>query len=360
MPVIDEVLVCEREQHNIHDPFAVAVYKGSTIVGHVPRRIAAMCYAFLGKSGCSITCKVTEHRRYSHDLPQGGMEVPCHLIFHGEEVDVKKIRTLIVSLNTAQLITNIKIVDGYSKKETAELTKGVINEDPATPIKIKDPETEDPSTPIKIENPETYSSEKSGDNALVSEDTALKIENPETYNSPKSGDNALDDVNSCICATNQPQSPINSVEGMSSPHTTILISPLDLVQEVLRSPESSRESVCIVDRDNVTSYIYGATSNSQVFSASKFYGKKTSAKKSYLDLEIRRKKSREVQWVKLGKSSLSKFDRDEIDGGSRLNDRHINHAQAMIKSQFSLEGLQCTLFQNSRQPPRNEIQIIPC
>ena len=73
---------------------------------------------------------------------------------------------------------------------------------------------------------------------------------------------------------------------------------------------------------------------------------------------MRRKKSREVEWVRLGKSSLSKFDRDEIDGGSWLNDRHINHAQAMIKSQFSIEGLQCTLFQNSKQPPRNEIQII--
>ena len=45
MPVICEVLVCERERHNIHDPFAVAVYKGSiaTVVGHVPQRIAAMC-----------------------------------------------------------------------------------------------------------------------------------------------------------------------------------------------------------------------------------------------------------------------------------------------------------------------------
>ena len=45
MPVIYEVLVCEREQHNIHNPFAVAVYKGSiaTVVGHVPRCIATMC-----------------------------------------------------------------------------------------------------------------------------------------------------------------------------------------------------------------------------------------------------------------------------------------------------------------------------
>ena len=60
-----------------------------------------------------------------------------------------------------------------------------------------------------------------------------------------------------------------------------------------------------------------------------------------------RKNSREVQWVKLGKSGLFKLDREEIDGGSRLNDQHINYAQAMIKSQFFLEGLQCTLSQTS-------------
>ena len=44
--------------------------------------------------------------------------------------------------------------------------------------------------------------------------------------------------------------------------------------------------------------------------------------------------------MRLGKSSLSKFDRDEIDGGSKLNDQHIKSAQVMIKCQFSLEGLQ--------------------
>ena len=43
VPVIDEVLVCHRQGHNFHDPFAVAVHKGTTVVGHVPRCISAMC-----------------------------------------------------------------------------------------------------------------------------------------------------------------------------------------------------------------------------------------------------------------------------------------------------------------------------
>jgi len=41
-----------------------------------------------------------------------------------------------------------------------------------------------------------------------------------------------------------------------------------------------------------------------------------------------------MNYKKLGKSCLSKFDREEIDGGCYVNDRHINHTQAMIKSQF--------------------------
>ena len=32
------------------------VSKGMTVVGHLPRRISEICYAFLGKPGASITC----------------------------------------------------------------------------------------------------------------------------------------------------------------------------------------------------------------------------------------------------------------------------------------------------------------
>ena len=70
--VIGEVLVCRRDTRNRHDPFAVATCKGTTVVGHVPRRISAICYVFLGKPGASITCTVAGSRRYSRDLPQGG------------------------------------------------------------------------------------------------------------------------------------------------------------------------------------------------------------------------------------------------------------------------------------------------
>ena len=35
----DEVLVCRREPTNTADRYAVAVIKGETVVGHLPRKI---------------------------------------------------------------------------------------------------------------------------------------------------------------------------------------------------------------------------------------------------------------------------------------------------------------------------------
>ena len=58
-----EILRCREERTNIHDPFAVAFIKDDSVVGHVPRKN-------------SITCEITGGRKYSRDLPQGGMEIP--------------------------------------------------------------------------------------------------------------------------------------------------------------------------------------------------------------------------------------------------------------------------------------------
>ena len=77
---VGEVLICEREPDNTLDRYTVAVKRKGTIVGHLPRKITRMCSLFLWRSG-SITCTVTGHRRYSANLPQGGLEVPCSLLF---------------------------------------------------------------------------------------------------------------------------------------------------------------------------------------------------------------------------------------------------------------------------------------
>ena len=77
---VNEELRCEREVGNRSDTFAVAVKKGTVMVGHVPRTISSICSIFI-RRGYNIKCRVMGTRRYSSDLPQGGLELPCILTF---------------------------------------------------------------------------------------------------------------------------------------------------------------------------------------------------------------------------------------------------------------------------------------
>ena len=52
------------------------------VVGHVPRKISAICSIFLQKNR-TIHCEVIRRRRYSQGIPQGGLEIPCCLTFEG-------------------------------------------------------------------------------------------------------------------------------------------------------------------------------------------------------------------------------------------------------------------------------------
>ena len=64
------------------------------IIGHLPRKISRACSLFL-RRGNEITCHVTGHRRYSVDLPQGGLEVPCILRFEGDTKEIVKLKNFV-------------------------------------------------------------------------------------------------------------------------------------------------------------------------------------------------------------------------------------------------------------------------
>ena len=54
VPAVGEELICHRELGNSHDPYAVAVKKGSldTVeLGHGPRRISEICSSFIRRGG---------------------------------------------------------------------------------------------------------------------------------------------------------------------------------------------------------------------------------------------------------------------------------------------------------------------
>ena len=93
---IGEELMCVREVGNRTDPYAVAVVKpqsGELTVGHLPRKISSLCSTFI-KRGGTISCIVTSTKRYSYDLPQGGLEIPCRLKFTGNDKELSKTQKL--------------------------------------------------------------------------------------------------------------------------------------------------------------------------------------------------------------------------------------------------------------------------
>ena len=67
----------------------------------MPRRISTLYYVFLRRDG-AVSCVVTGTRRYSYDLPQGGMEIPCQLKFTSD--DSKSLQKIFLKL----LVENLR------------------------------------------------------------------------------------------------------------------------------------------------------------------------------------------------------------------------------------------------------------
>ena len=89
--VIGKELLCEREPDNRSDRYAVAIKEDGIIIGHLPRKISRACSLFLRREN-EITCRVTGHRRYSVDLPQGRLKALCILRFEGETKEIAKFK----------------------------------------------------------------------------------------------------------------------------------------------------------------------------------------------------------------------------------------------------------------------------
>ena len=87
---VGEMLQCKSERHNSHDRYAISVTKNEDTVGHLPRKLSRMCTLFLRRGG-TIHCTIMGGRRYSRDLPQGGVEIPCKLLFQGKPKEIKKV-----------------------------------------------------------------------------------------------------------------------------------------------------------------------------------------------------------------------------------------------------------------------------
>ena len=93
---VGEVLACEQEPRNRVDRHAVAVKKGVTVIGHLPRKMSRVCSLFL-RRGRDIHCTVTGRRQHSSDLPQGGLEIPCIIEFRhsAKPKEIAKLKKLL-------------------------------------------------------------------------------------------------------------------------------------------------------------------------------------------------------------------------------------------------------------------------
>ena len=98
---IGEILLCEREERNLEDPYAVAIVRNGVIVGHVPRTISCVCSLYLRRGG-RISCTIKGQKRFSSDLPQGGLEVPCSYSFRDfTEDSAMKVRRCLIEIGFA-------------------------------------------------------------------------------------------------------------------------------------------------------------------------------------------------------------------------------------------------------------------
>ena len=88
---------------NRHDPYTVATLSDGRVVGHMPRgKTSPVCSIFIRRGG-SITCTVGDRRRYSADLEQGALEIPCKIKFltssSVEKEKAEKLETAALSNN---------------------------------------------------------------------------------------------------------------------------------------------------------------------------------------------------------------------------------------------------------------------
>ncbi len=97
-PRLDEELECLREDGNVMDRCACGVYKSQVLVGHLPRKITHVSSLFLRRGG-SVFCRIiSERRQRSHDLPQGGLEIPCTVVYCAKtKKEIQKVKKLLNS-----------------------------------------------------------------------------------------------------------------------------------------------------------------------------------------------------------------------------------------------------------------------
>ena len=229
-------------------------------------------------------------------MPQGGLEVPCTLEFKGDQVSIDKVKWVIERQKTNR--------ETYTKR-------------PGVKVEGDMPE----STKVDITVEESQSASVNVDTLESNHEVRIEVQNSE-------------------CAA-------VSVQLLDVMHASVSANVMESEQDKVKVKimgtitSSSSKGGCVVEDKPVCAA--EASLNHSIITTEHNYSKVETT---------------HHVWVRFGKSFLRTFHRDEINYGRELNDQHINYAQNIIKSQFGIEGLQLTLYQNSQKPLTNQLQII--
>lgn len=333
-----EELPCRVELSNRHDLFAVAVCKLDIVVGHVPKRISSICSSFLRRGG-TILCKVTGSRQYSADLPQGGLEIPCTLIFAGISRDIEKVKKLIKFVTgDGELPVSITTTESPSSSITvAESSSTAIKvaQSPCLSIKV----AESPGSSIKVAQ-----SSSTAVDVAQSPESLIKVSQ-----SPGSLINIAQSSSIVIAVTKSPstivQVPSSSNEVAESSISSVPISKPASSFNVVNSP------ITVIDAD---AYITPGSESS------------TAIKTENTQLLGSHCKRSSSQTDRPGKRGKRVMPNDEELGriirGDDLTDYSINCACKILKQQFTkVKGLHLTLYQRKKHSEtflKDHIEII--
>ena len=246
----------------------------------------------------TITCKVTGPRRFSADLPQGGLEIPCKLIFTGIAKDVEKVTRL------------LRLTE--SEKSTVRF-QVVVNKSPSTLIKaIKScgasiAVTDSPKTTLEINHSSNLSvdvAESPGTSVLISDSSHKNVEGS--------------DLELLTCDD-------SSVAPLSVSKPTGTVSP--------KLHDAIVDGKCVNTQDN-------ADASSSTTDDVQLIG--SHCKRSSSKPESQRKKIR--------RTMPNDEELDRISGGDMLTDYSMNCACNLLKQQFTkIKGLHLTLYQRKKR-----------
>ena len=282
----------------------VAVKRSGNVVGHVPKRISLICSSFLRRDS-TITCRVTGTRRYSADLPQGGLEIPYQLIFRGKKSDLNKIEKLMKvavkidkpdtkssgSLTKTTSLTNSQFKQSAVNITTSENPSIQIIKSPNMSVKVA--ESSNPSVKITTSsNPSIEITNSSNPSVEIADSSNLSVDIMKCVNPS---------INVAGSFTKMPMASNTSINNANPPDN--------------RSSHSSTNKMC--ECIDLTYHISDPLSTTHL--NSKFMPN---------DNELGR-----------------------IVRGEQLTDLSIDCAQRMLKRQFpKLNGLNSTLLQQKNCP----------